>query len=165
MKKTILLLTTLMFLFLTPVTQPQSVKIKTEYLLIQPVDFGIGHRLDIGFSTTDLQLYESISYGNWGLYRQNGIRDHIKFTIGLMHALKPHTNEKTLSTDQFFITFGLNYHLLTKYAEPDIPLDSDIFNPWSFELGITAYSWKKVAIGIRTDILRWEPCMDFGYRF
>lgn len=125
------------------------------YVVFQPVDFGVGVRGD--YYINNLGLYSSVSYGNWGFYKRYDIQHHIKFSTGVLFPLSDY-NEGT-----FDFTAGINYHLLESTIENPY-LNPKIFNPWSFELGITA-KLKRFAIGARTDILRWEPCVDVGFLF
>ena len=125
------------------------------YVALQPVDFGVGVRGD--YYINGLGLYSSVSYGNWGLYRQYDIKHHTKFTTGVLLPLPDYEGNK------FDITAGLNYHLLGSVMLDGSPLNPNIFNPWSFELGVTV-KLKRFALGVRTDILRWEPCVDIGFK-
>ncbi|MBK5202140.1 MAG: hypothetical protein JJE45_00260 [Prolixibacteraceae bacterium] len=125
------------------------------YLSHQPVDFGIGVRGD--YYINGFGLYSSVSYGNWGLYRQFDIKHHVKLSTGVLLPLPDYNGGK------FDVTAGINYHLLGSVMLDDSPLNPKIFNPWSFELGLTV-KLKRFAIGVRTDILRWEPCVDAGFK-
>jgi len=148
MKKILLLIALLLSL---------SVKAQTYnaiYVSHQPVDFGVGVRGD--YYINGLGLYSSVSYGNWGIYKEYDIKHHVKLTTGVLVPL-PDYNGGT-----FDITAGLNYHLLGSSENPN--LNPHIFNPWSFELGFTC-KLRRFAIGVRTDVLRWEPCVDVGFNF
>ena len=125
------------------------------YVALQPVDFGIGVRGD--YYINGLGLYSSVSYGNWGLYRQYDIKHHVKFTTGVLLPLPDYNGAS------FDVTAGLNYHLLGSVMMENSYLNPKIFNPWSFELGLTV-KLKRFALGVRTDILRWEPCVDIGFK-
>jgi len=137
---------------------------QTIYLGFQPADLGIVIRGDID------KFYGSISYGNWGIYKYYGLKNHFKLTAGIMIPLKPDKYGFEVKP-----TIGINYHLLNgpmsgimdniprRYFDDRWP-NSKIFNHWSFELGTTIYM-KRFALGMRTDILRWEPCIDVGIRF
>jgi hypothetical protein len=126
------------------------------YITHQPVDFGIGIRGD--YYINDVGFYSSASYGNWGLYRQYNLKHHIKITTGILFPLADYNG------GVFDFTAGLNYHIL-KYSIIDNPsLNSKILKPLSFELGLTV-KLRHFALGICTDIPRWEPGIDFGYAF
>ena len=143
----------------------KGLQIKAVYIATQPVDFGIGQRIDIGFKNNAIQLYESLSYGNWGLYKNNKIKHHFKASLGIMAPFATQSIQATLNHSRFFVTTAINYHWLSEAYVDNELVDPRIFNPWSFELGITGYTWKHFSLGVRTDILRWEPCIDFGYKF
>lgn len=143
----------------------KGLQIKAVYIATQPVDFGIGQRIDIGFKNDALQLYESLTYGDWGLYKQNGLRHHLKASVGIMAPIYQRCQQTVLNHNEFFLTAAINYHHLGEASINNEIVDPGIFNPWSFEIGITGYTWSRFAIAVRTDILRWEPCVDFGYKF
>lgn len=126
------------------------------YLSFQPADFGLGVRCD--YYIQRLGIYNSLTYGNGGLYKANQIKHHTKITIGILVPL-PDYHGAT-----FDITTGLNYHALGSIILNDSHVSPQIFNPWSFEIGLTT-KWRRFSIGARTDILRWEPCIDFGIKF
>lgn len=166
MKRIVFSITVLIFICsANNISAQKSIKIRSIYLATQPVDFGIGQRIDIGFKNDALQLYESLTYGDWGLYKQNGLRHHLKASIGIMAPIYQRYNQTVLNHNEFFVTGAVNYHHLGKATINNEIVDPRIFNPWSFEIGITGYTWSRFAIGVRTDILRWEPCIDFGYKF
>ena len=145
--KKLLLITALLLSLLT-------IKAQTIYVSHQPVDFGLGVRGD--YHINGMGLYSSVSYGNWGIYKEYDIKHHVKLTTGVLVPL-PEYNGGT-----FDITAGLNYHLLQSSEHPS--LNPKIFTPWSFELGLTS-KLGRFAIGVRTDVLRWEPCVDVGFNF
>lgn len=145
-------LITLIILIIIPgVSIAQNKYSNSIYLCFQPADFGIGMRIDYHIINTE--LYNSLSYGNWGDYRKAGILNHTKLTMGAILFSSEH-NRNTYS-----ITTGINYHLFGK-QERYIHRISD---PWSFELGVSL-KMKRLSFGMRTDVLRWEPCVDVGYR-
>lgn len=127
------------------------------YISFQPADFGVGIRVD--YRVKRLGLYNSISYGNWGIYKKYDVRHHTKFTIGVLIPIRDY------HTWKYNFTAGINYHLLGSAIMDNIPVDPKIFNPWSFELGLSVYTTRRFALGVRTDILRWEPCVDLHYKF
>ena len=112
------------------------------YLTVQPCDYGIGLRYDYMFGKVG--MYNSLSYGNWSLYKEAGLEHHIKITIG---SLLPVYNQHA--------TVGLNYHSVQETILPDG------YHKLSFELGFTAQI-RNVVIGLRTDVLNWEPYVDIG---
>lgn len=119
------------------------------YISHQPADLGIGLRVDYK------RFYGSLSYGNGGFYKEYNLEHHVKITTGFMIPLKSDYNGW-----EFFPTIGVNYHS-EKIKYPYIKVTE--INP-SFELGLTVYmGW--VAFGVRTDCLRWEPCVDLGVNF
>jgi len=127
------------------------------YLAHQPWDLGIGLRYDQHF--WKVGAYGSVTYGNWYLYRQAGLKDHWKITAGLLIPIKDYMENK------HDISIGLNRHF-TKSFEVYDPLNiydgnKIIDHPWSFELGFTI-KMQRFAIAVRTDILHWEPCIDLG---
>ena len=117
------------------------------YIALQPVDFGVGVRVDHNM------IYGSLTYGNGNVYRKNDLSNHVKATLGVLIPLKDYNGWK------YDLTAGINYHTFN-FISKDY-LNPKIFNPWSFELGLTI-KMKRFAIGMRTDILRWEPCVDIG---
>ena len=127
------------------------------YALYQPTDHGVGLRYDQHFWI--MGAYGSVSYGTWGLYKEIGLEDHVKVTVG---ALIPLNDWQGIFSD---ISVGLNRHFVNEFYVDD-PFDQYhpekiISRPWSFELGITM-KMKHFALGLRTDILHWEPCIDLG---
>ena len=112
------------------------------YLTVQPCDYGVGLRYDYMFNRAG--IYSSLSYGNWSLYKQAGLKHHIKITIG---SLLPVYNQHA--------TVGINYHSIQQV----ILLEQ--YHTISFELGFTAQI-RNILIGLRTDILNWEPYVDIG---
>ncbi len=126
------------------------------YISHQPVDFGVGVRGD--YYIKSFGLYNSVSYSDWGLYRQNNLRHHVKLSMGVLMPLDDYNGAK------FDVMAGLNYHHMRYTKLEDSFINHKILNPWSFELGLTV-KMQKFALGVRTDILRWEPCVDFGLTF
>lgn len=124
------------------------------YVAIQPADVGVGIRGDYYFN--DVGVYSSISYGNGGLYKQFNMKHHVKLTTGVLIPLPDY------GTWKYDFTVGINYHYLKDVTIYNIPVNPEILNPLSFELGLTV-KMKRLAIAVRTDILRWEPCIDIGY--
>ena len=127
------------------------------YVSYQPVDFGFGIRAD--YHLGSIPIYNSISYGDGALYRNYDMRDHYKFTMGIGIPMKDYLN------NEYKFNAGINYHKLGSIMIENIPWDTHLFNPFSFELGIAVYCWGNFALAIRTDILRWEPCLDIGWAF
>ena len=126
------------------------------YLAYQPTDHGLGLRYDQHFNSW-AGMYGSASYGQWHLYKMSELGKHVKLTLG---ALIPY---KDWMGNQHDFSIGLNYH----WVDGTI-LENEIFHadpafdsPWSFELGLTI-KMRRVTLGMRTDILRWEPCIDLG---
>lgn len=137
-------------------TQAQSVYGRHSdavYLSFQPIDLGVGVRYD--YHISDVGMYSSMSYGDWRLYRANGLRHHVKMSTGV---LLPFRYDHTAHID---FTAGINYHYLNSVRIEGIDINPHMFNPWSFELGF-AVKFKKVSIAAATDILRWEPCVYIG---
>jgi hypothetical protein len=134
------------------------VKLNSVYTSIQPVDLGVGIRYDRYLK--NFGTYSSISKGNYWFDRDhtNYIRDHIKITVGVSIYLPEY--REAISD----FTIGVNYHLWNNVNTNNVNINQNIFNPWSLELGVTN-KVKRLAIGLRTDILRWEPCLDIGYNF
>jgi hypothetical protein len=123
------------------------------YISFQPADLGFGLRGDYKI------FYGSLSYGNGGIYRNYDLDHHVKITAGVMIPLKPDA-----SGFEFYPSVGINYHTLNHAEIGGLTVDPKIFNPLSFELGLTVYMGR-FALGMRTDILRWEPCVDLGFKF
>lgn len=126
------------------------------YLAYQPWDHGLGIRGDYHINHW-AGMYGSASYGQWGLYADSGLGKHVKLTYG---ALIPY---KDWAGNQHDFNIGLNYHWVSdEIIESEIYHADKVFdNPWSFELGLTI-KMRRFALGMRTDILRWEPCIDVG---
>lgn len=128
----------------------------TIYLAYQPWDHGLGLRSDYHINHW-AGVYGSASYGQWGLYQQSGLGQHVKLTAGILIPYKDYAG------GQFDFSLGLNYHKVWgEVVENEIFKDDPVFHKnWSFELGLTC-KLKRFALGVRTDILRWEPCVDIG---
>lgn len=147
-------------IFLLLISMPFSLMAQrhhpTLYILFQSADFGTGIRGD--YYINRLGLYSSVSYGGSGLYGRFDIKNHTKITTGVLLPMPDYDGIT------FDITAGINYHIL-RYSMPEnLLLDPRVYNPWSFELG-TTFKLKRFALGMRTDILRWEPCVDIGIKF
>ena len=134
------------------------------YLLHQPADFGIGPRVDcFPFRVRDpgWQLpgfYTSLTYGDWGAYRENDLRHHIKFTTGVLIPLKPYRGWN------YAVSLGVNYHHLGKEGVVPYWYNQQIYKKWSYEAGL-AVKMQGFALCFGTDIPRWEPCVGFGVSF
>ena len=144
-------------LFFTVQLTAQKTSFDAVYISHQPIDFGVGLRLD--YHLGSVGLYNSLSYGDGALYRKFDMRDHYKATMGIRIPMRDYLDNK------YGINIGINYHTLGSYVKENISWDTKLFNPWSFEVGISVYCWGKFALGIRTDVLRYEPCLDLGYTF
>lgn len=147
MKKLILIT---IFVFCSIFARSQN---HTLYIVFQPLDLGLGLRYDLCFNK--IGFYTSVSYGSYYLYKMNGLRDHIKLTAGLM----------ILYHKDFYFIGGANYHYINAFNPSIDVINSRILDHWSFELGVTSVIFKKIKIGLRTDILKWEPCIDLGLIF
>jgi len=133
------------------------------YTSFQPADLGVGIRGNYHFQ--GIGVYGSVSYGNGGLYSQHCLIHHVKSSLGIMLPMFRYVPENILYGNKFFFTTAINYHSIGNSTCNNNYLDSRIFNPWSFELGITTYTTNRFTLGVRTDILRWEPCIDIGIKF
>lgn len=122
----------------------------TLYISTQPVDVGFGVRMD--YNMYPLSFYNSVSYGNMGLYRLSNLKHHIKISTGINMPLEQYHDYI------YHMTAGINYHII---QGTDDEYNYKMFNPWSFELGLSV-KFSRFAIAVRTDILRWEPCVDVG---
>ena len=126
------------------------------YLSYQPWDHGLGIRGDYHLNHW-VGVYGSGSYGQWGLYKSSGLDQHVKLTAGILIPWKDWRG------NQYDWSVGLNHHWVSgQVVESKIFEDDPVFHqPWSFEVGFTV-KMKRFALGMRTDILRWEPCIDVG---
>jgi hypothetical protein len=126
------------------------------YLSYQPTDNGTGARFDYHFNHW-AGLYSSASYGSMGLYHLSGLGQHVKASMGILIPYKDYMG------NQFDWSVGLNYHWVSGEVEPSCIFEDNpqFHKPWSFELGLVM-KMRRVCIGMRTDILRWEPCIDVG---
>jgi len=126
------------------------------YVVYQPTDHGLGLRGDYHINYW-AGVYGSASYGQWRLYKWSGLDQHVKLTAG---ALVPF---KDWMGNQHDISVGLNYHWVSgEIIDSEIYKNDKAFErPWSFEIGLTI-KYPRFAIAVRTDILRWEPCIDLG---
>ena len=139
---------TILMLLMIVMSLAASAQRYAVYLSGQPADLGLGVRADLGYA------YGSISYGNWGVYDQSYIRNHTKVTIGALVSLKQKNDFK------YTLSAGLNYH---KAEYPD-NINAIMKRTLSYEAGFAIYI-RKIAIAARTDIPRWEPCIDIGLNF
>ena len=126
------------------------------YGSFQMSDLGFGIRTDYHFNSW-AGIYGSLTYGKWRYYQLSGLDDHVKFTLGAMAPLKDWMG------NQHDVTVGLNYHWtsgeITDFE--NFKEEGIFYQPWSFEIGLTI-KYPRFALGFRTDILRWEPCIDIG---
>ena len=130
------------------------------YIAYQPFDYGIGLRGDYYFNNW-IGTYGSATWGTLGLYKSAGLKNHIKMTLGI---LIPVESEKSSILN---VSIGGNYHHIQKidgFDPENYWASSAIYEPFSFEIGISA-KFKKFVIAFRTDVLRWEPCVDIGIPF
>ena len=126
------------------------------YASFLPADLGVGIRYDHAF--VGVGAYASISYGNYNISPDTYIKDHTKYTLGVSASVPDWNNW------HYAVNAGLNYHDWGKVVMDGIQLDDKIFNPWSFELGFSV-KLPRFALSLRTDIMRWEPCIDIGIPF
>ena len=136
--------------------QPSNKQPNAIYLAFQPRDLGVGVRYDHSFN--GVGAYTSITYGNYNIAEDTYIKDHIKSTIGISIPMRDYM------TWHYAFNAAINYHIWGDVSKDGLQLDSKIFNPWSFELGLSV-KMAHFAIGLRTDIMRWEPCVDIGIPF
>ena len=126
------------------------------YLAYQPFDHGLGIRGDYHL-TSWVGMYSSVSYGTLSLYKYTGLQDHMKYTVGVLIPLQDSNG------NQHDFSIGGNYH--TVQRNPDYsgqqPASDKILYPFSFEAGLTI-KFPRITLAFRTDILRWEPCIDVG---
>lgn len=127
------------------------------YMSYQPVDHGLGIKAD--YHIWKIGLYNSLTYGNKGLYKIYQLGDHTKFTAGVLVPIKDLRAEY-----HYCLQAGVNYHLLDGSVNDDPIVNPKIFRPWSYELGICMYVGG-FALSMRTDIRRWEPGVDVGINF
>lgn len=121
------------------------------YVAYQPADHGFGIRGDY-YINESVGTYGSFSYGNWGLMRYVGVNHHFKATLGVLIPVKRYYTEQ-----RFTGLAGFNYH----HADIDDDVNID-YGSYSFELGLTFNIKERIRIGVRTDIIHWEPCIDVG---
>lgn len=126
------------------------------YLAYQPTDHGLGLRGDYHINHW-AGVYGSASYGQWRLYKWSGLDQHVKATLGVLIPYKD------WGYNQHDFSLGLNYHWVSgEVVDSEIYKNDKAFErPWSFEIGLTV-KYPRFALAFRTDILRWEPCIDIG---
>lgn len=154
MKK--ILLTYLLFIPIIAIGQIREKPPSAIYLAYQPAGHGLGLRGDV-YVHYLLGIYGSASYETLGHYRHAGLKNHFKLTIGILIGIPDYGDI------QHDISVGLNYHHVQKNIryEPLFQAGEVIYQNWSFEIGLTI-KYPRFTIGMRTDILRWEPCIDIG---
>jgi len=134
------------------------------YLLHQPVDNGIGVRVDYyslrGEDSDKITpgLYHSLSYGGWGLYKLYGVGHHVKLSSGVLLLLPVY------GVYPCALSAGVNYHHIYGGVPADLRVNPRILKPWSYEAGVSVYM-KRLAISVNTDLPRWEPCIGIGIVF
>lgn len=126
------------------------------YVSYQPVDHGVGVRGDYHVNHW-AGFYGSATYGQWRLYQYSGLDQHVKGTLGILIPYKDWMK------NQHDFSLGVNYHYVSgEIQDTENFRNHKAFNtPWSFELGLTI-KYPRFALAFRTDILRWEPCIDIG---
>ena len=147
-------------LALSAVGQPRPNKkpYSTVYLCYQPADHGFGLGGEYYFNPY-IGAYASASYGNWGLYQFAGYKNHIKATIGGIIPIRKYRD------DYAGILVGVNYHYVKKKDDYVCPVPINqmaVERELSFEIGLT-FRIRRIVMGLRTDILRWEPCVNIGF--
>jgi hypothetical protein len=155
--KRLMLLVILLSFIVTMNAQMSNNSVSVSY---QPADHGIGLKGTYYF-TPNVGMYGSITYGTLGSYKLVGYENHIKLTTGVVLPLNYKWDR------DFSLTVGLNYHYqngIEDYILPEnVTVNHNMFNkPVSFELGVRKRT-NRFTLGFRTDILRWEPCIDVGY--
>lgn len=126
------------------------------YLTLQPTDLGLGIRSD--YYIKDLGFYSSLSYGNGYIYRKRNLKHHIKLSTGILIPLPNYRG------NMYDITAGINYHYEESLTIHYPSIETNDFNPLSYELGITV-KFKCFTFAVRTDIPRFETYFDIGILF
>lgn len=122
------------------------------YVSLQPTDLGIGLRYDRQIN--EFGVYVSFSKGEYKLYNEGYIKDHIKASIGAMVYSTQHSS---------FITMGINYHHYGKHYLPSL-YGINTLSPVSIELGVGTFL-NRFTVALRMDIIKWESSLDFGFKF
>jgi hypothetical protein len=133
----------------------------TLYVSIPYFDKGLGIRYDYDWRI--IGLYGGVTISNYWLNNDHTdyIKDHLKATIGTTLLLPEHQLDNLVRVG---INIGLNYHQTGMTNTDWLQINEIIYKNWSFELGTTV-KFNTFAISVRTDILRWEPCLDLGIQF
>ena len=155
MRTIIILFIASLIITVESVGQNHQISKNAVYIVMQPADFGMGIRGDYHFWKAG--VYGSASYGTLGLYKRASLKKHIKLTAGVLIPLKRYLS------NQFDISVGLNYHYVEKIKGENLDYwaGTIFYYPWSYEIGLTI-KLKRITMGVRTDIMRWEPCIDVG---
>lgn len=123
------------------------------YLTYQPQDNGVGIRFDHIGEKANKGIYASISRGNY--YFDGGyIKNHIKVAMGGLFYW-PETRN--------YLIAGMTYH---KYGKRKLTplINEKVFEPLSIEIG-SAVTLGRIIVSCRTDIIKWEPSIDIGWKF
>lgn len=120
------------------------------YLSFQPIDRGIGIRMDE--QRGDVGLYTAISYGNYK-FKDGYISDHVRLTLGGIAYL-----------EQSFVTAGLNVHSYGRHDFGEVKPAKAVLSPFSLELGVGT-RLEGVSACFRIDLIKWDSSIDIGFNF
>jgi len=134
-------------------------KPNTIYLVLQPVDYGIGIRYDRMFNPF-WGSYIALSHGNYKLETGEIIKNHYKVVSGVLLYLRP--------SHRFYQTYlgvGLSYNEYSGLYNIPPTAPNSMLDQWSFELSCHARLARKFNIGVRVDPIKWDSSIDFGISF
>jgi len=138
----------ILFLFLSSLTYGQI----STYVIAQSSDFGIGLRVDYQFKEYLNGVYGSISKGEFRLYDEYYVKDHIKYTIGGLRYF-----DSGDGINLSFVSLGLSYNT---YGESNLPtylIVEEAYTDFSFDIG-AGIRINRFTSGLTLDPIRW----DFG---
>jgi len=134
-------------------------KPNTIYVVLQPVDYGIGLRYDRMFNPL-WGSYISLTHGKFELETGEIIDHHYKVVSGVLFYLRP--------SDRFYwsyIGLGLSFNGYEGLHNIPYTFPPQALDVWSFEISCNARLTNKFNVGVRIDPLKWESSVDLGFSF
>lgn len=150
--KKLILITFLVLLFTSVKSQ------NVIYVSSQPVDLGIGIRYDRQIISC-FGIYTSVSYGNYKFLVDNYIRNHVKFSTGVLKYIN------SGQSNEFGLSIGMSYNLYGDRFITDPAFSTIALNKISFDIGIKIKVAGIFYTAMRYDFFKDESVLDFGISF
>jgi hypothetical protein len=143
MKKVFL---TVLFIVITLAGVSQDI---TTFFVFQPVDMGIGGRIDYRINE-EVGVYGGYTQGNYKLCGNGYINDHRKVSMGGLF----------FNDHNSFLLVGVSMNGYGERYAPE-PIPNHVLDPVSLDIGAGSI-FDAVRISVQVDILRWETAIAIG---